>query len=386
MKITILSNFGTPARGVSPYSDLLVESISLLGLEVNAVDYKEAYPHWLSPSVIPRGGVSDPKYLVHYLKPSTWIKFCEQADEVVHIQYWTQFGAYYLYYICNRLAKLGKKTVITIHNPEPHESLPVFGWYEKKMISAANRIIVHTQGGLDLLKGSNSDWSEKTVVIPHGVRMQTQASGSAKLREKSSGANAPYILMFGNIRKYKGTDILLKAWAKIANHYPDYSLVIAGRLWGQEGGLLKRLANTLLGGRNYARNIAQLLESGASNRVSAKLGFVADQELDCLIESATLAIFPYQKFAGQSGAAALAAGAGIPIVVSDIEGLIELAIDKTYVASPLSIDSLASVISDKLSNMDSQARSRQIEKARASSWPVVASKHMQVYESLLSSQ
>ncbi|MEP1469843.1 MAG: glycosyltransferase [Halieaceae bacterium] len=378
LKVTLLSNFGLPIRGVSPYSSMLLSALKKYrdDFVVTAIDYRSAYPTFASPNPSALDLDSDRKSDVHYASPKSWRKFCTEAEDVVHIQYWTQFGAYYLLYICKYLRKLGKKSILTVHNPVAHETLFLLGRFEKALFRSVDCVIVHTEKGAEILREATANTEPpRVVVIPHGIKLVPA------IEDKPQQS---YILMFGNIRKYKGTDILLDAWEQIFEDFPDYKLILAGRIWGQGGGMIRRFMNQLLGGSEFSSDILRRLSRANEINIEPRIGFIEEEELDELILSASICVFPYREFSGQSGAASLAAGAGIPIVTSDLPGLSALNIDSTYIVSPLNPASLAKTLAECLKKDGATARSLQREIAENYSWERVAKAHLELYREVAS--
>ena len=138
--ITILSNFNEPIRGVSSYSDKLFKALQNDNrITLDNCDYKAAYPlaESANDTITPAA--------LHYLKPWTWFKLVKVTSNLLHIQYWTQFQAYYLYFIVKKRRCLNAKTIITIHNPLPHESLWPLSFFEYYLFKSIFRWICKVQ-------------------------------------------------------------------------------------------------------------------------------------------------------------------------------------------------------------------------------------------------
>jgi beta-1,4-mannosyltransferase len=102
---------------------------------------------------------------------------------------------------------------------------------------------------------------------------------------------------FGLIRRYKGVDRLLRAFATLPG---DYSLVVAGRPSSPE------LADTL----------AEL--AAADPRVELKLAYLTDEELVQVASMAELVVLPYREM-HNSGGALTALSLDRPVLVPDNE-------------------------------------------------------------------
>jgi glycosyltransferase involved in cell wall biosynthesis len=115
------------------------------------------------------------------------------------------------------------------------------------------------------------------------------------------------IIYFGNIRPYKGVDILIKSFATIVTELPETTLVIAGKPW--------------ISWDPFEKMIESL---GLSSKIKTKLYRITSKEISLLFSSADLLILPYMNFEAQSGPGRLALGYGLPMVVTDVGGLPEL--------------------------------------------------------------
>jgi len=115
------------------------------------------------------------------------------------------------------------------------------------------------------------------------------------------------ILAFGKWGTYKRLELLLEAFAQIADRVPDAELVVGGGDHPKTPGY-----------------IAETAARYASDRIRF-LGYVDEEKIADVFQSASLAVMPYTSSAGSSGVAHLAAQYGLPIVASDIRDFKELA-------------------------------------------------------------
>jgi glycosyltransferase involved in cell wall biosynthesis len=141
------------------------------------------------------------------------------------------------------------------------------------------------------------------------------------------------VLAFGNIRPYKGLDTLLLALRRMLDSGREANVIVAGQPWGDFG--------------EYERIIE---EQGLQDHVRTELEFLPEDRIAELFSAADLAAFPYHKFDGQSGAAALALSFGTAIIVSDTGGLPELVGDERAVVPAGDPAALAERLSAVLSN------------------------------------
>jgi glycosyltransferase involved in cell wall biosynthesis len=129
------------------------------------------------------------------------------------------------------------------------------------------------------------------------------------------------VLFVGRIRKYKGLDLLAKAWPLVAN--PKKSLTVAGK--GADSSRLREVG-------------ANIVDKWLSN-----------SEIEDLIRSSKLVVLPYIE-ASQSGVIAIAHSLSTPVVVTPVGGLIDqISVGKNgLIARTISPESLAETIEQAL--------------------------------------
>lgn len=335
---------GQPVRGVSPYVDSLVEALKGIAvLENDVLDYKSMYPRAIHPARV--SGVGPGK--LHWAQPWTW--WVKERPDVVHVQHWTVAMAPMLIGIVQMLRMRSVPVVLTIHNPVAHENNPSFG-LDRFLWKLCDRVIVHGPRGRAVLERAGVD-PHRIEVIPHGIMTGRTPSFSRRTDE---------VILFGNLRGYKGVDVLLDAWPSVAERLPGVRLRVVGRIWDR-----------------------RLLDHQSLNRSDIRLDaqFVGDQDLVEIVSQATLAVFPYERFSSQSGACCFAIGNGTPVLVTDVGELPMIAGEDAAVVRPGDSKELADRIIGLMS--DPAARTglaeRQARNADRMSWPVIAKMHSQVY-------
>jgi len=385
--VLLVCQFGLPVRGLSPYCNTLLEALQAeQDLYVKPVDYRAAYPGILHPAV--RTGALSPPGKLHWGNPLSWRRVAQIDADIIHLQYWLAPMSCYLAPLVSMAKRAGKRIVITVHNPSMHESLRWTTLFENKLLNQADALVVHDARGATALQERFSIMPERIHIIPHGVCV----SSSPVLFKTSDYAllgldpGRRYVCIFGNLRGYKGIDVLLDAWSKVVEKLVDVDLVIAGRFWAGQSGVGARLVAKMLGTDRDEKRLRSILSlPGLTNRVHLFEGFQSDESIDALIRLSELAVFPYVRFNSQSGATCRAAGQGCPVLVSDVGGLPDLAIDTSWVVNAGDADELASALVEKLSQPgDLQVnRELQLERTRAYAWPMIASAHAALYRRLI---
>lgn len=349
----MLSQFGEPVRGVSPYSDKLISEISRNDeLEVRQIDYKSPFPSFLHPA---RAETAKNVGDLSWWNPFSWLRLANSNFDLIHIQHWLSPMSAYLLPLAWLSRKKGKKIVITVHNPEPHEHSFGFGLIESLLYRNVDAVIVHTGGGQSLINKCTKG-NARVFVIPHGIDFKNQRIAldrNKSLNDLGLSEDGKYISIFGNLRGYKGIGLLLDVWDSVSSNSPEFKLIIGGRLWGGENFLSKIMAN-LLGLRKESDVIRKKLKNLIDKKkVIYFPGFLSDESIDSLIVASEFCVFPYERFESQSGAACRAVGMSTPVLVTNVGGLPELAIDESWVAERSSFESLSSKLKIKILDSNS---------------------------------
>lgn len=192
----------------------------------------------------------------------------------------------------------GVRIAWTLHNLRDHEnrSPTIDKIFSRNMARRADRIICHSQQALNEASDYFGLQKEKYTVIPHGnyrgwyKSEQTRADARAQLGIPKENS---VIVAFGEIRPYKNTLELIKAFQQIDD--PKLSLLIAGRC-----------KNSL-----YKERIEKA--ANKDPRIQYHFRFIDDDDVQTFLNAADLFALPYTNIL-TSGAALLAMSFGLPII------------------------------------------------------------------------
>ena len=183
------------------------------------------------------------------------------------------------------------------------------GFYNKffinRVLSSADVIIATTEAYANkspFLK----DYKDKIVIIPNGINIE-EATTAHTQQECRNMLGLPYdahiILFFGSLVRYKGPDILLKAFKTVKKEFPKAKLIFAGR-----GEMFDELNN-------------HALKLNLVNDVIFT-GFVEEDKKPLYFKAADIFCLPSTTMAESFGIVNLEAMAsGIPIVASNLGGI-----------------------------------------------------------------
>jgi glycosyltransferase involved in cell wall biosynthesis len=240
------------------------------------------------------------------------------------------FIAMSLGFIIRRLKKKPACPVIVItHNVIPHEKKPGWKSMSRYLLSACDGYIVLSASLLDDLK----IFTDSTIkgFIPHPVY---DHFGEVVDRNEAADRlgldpSLRYLLFFGMIRKYKGLDLLIRAFAKMRYRVPDLRLIVAGEFYSGE--------------KEYMDLIN---ESGAGDKVIIRDHFIPSGKVRYYFSLADLVTQPYRT-ASQSGVSQVAYHFGVPMLVTDVGGLAEIVPHmKVGYVTPVDEHTIAEAITD----------------------------------------
>lgn len=279
------------------------------------------------------------------------------------------------------VAKIFKIPIVyTAHNVLPHDASESeargMKWAYGKLYAYASHIIVHSEDSRATITALFSPPEQKMSVIPHGNYVFAESdevrSKDISRRYLKLGVENRYILAFGTIRPYKGTEDLLDAFAEIASKFTDTHLLIAGKPIGQD-------PNDL---------IAHIERLNLENRVIFRPDYIALEDIAHYFEACDIAAYPYHAIY-QSGALQLAYAFARPVVATQVGAFPETvdAGKNGLLVPPRDPKQLAAALSHLLSAPSTQLdemgkHSRHLADTRYA-WPSVAKSTLAIYEKLL---
>jgi len=241
------------------------------------------------------------------LQPMAWARARAAAvaaeAEAWLIPYWTWAWAglwLFLLRTANR-----PPAVAVVHNPSDHDGRSLHRVAARLVLGRCGGLFTHAANLADSLRRSYPDPPVASHPLPPPA---VEPLGDRTTARESLGLppNGRVALFFGFIRPYKGVDLLLEALA-----HPDvrdsWHAVVAGEAWGGDGDRLRALHDRL----------------GLHGRVSLRLGYVPETELEVYLAAADVIVLPYRS-GSQSAVAPRALAHGLPVLSTDVGGLSEV--------------------------------------------------------------
>jgi len=181
---------------------------------------------------------------------------------------------------------------------------------------------------------------ERIEVIPNGIdpdqfEVQEGREAEQRLRKRFGIERSPFVLFLGRLNEIKGPDLLLDAFARIADKFPELHLVFAG----PDGGMLATLRATC-----ERRSLSQKVHF---------VGYLDVAEKVVALRAATLLAIPSRQEA--MSLVVLEAGiVGTPVLFTSSCGLDEVSRRGAGAMVGVSESAIADGLSLSLSNPDSR--------------------------------
>lgn len=378
-KITLIGTL-PPVKGLSPYCQELLKSLSKK-MKVEFVGFKKLYPDFLYPGGTkvrdwnekpPELKNAKIRIILTYYNLCSWIwAGLTIKGDIIHAQWWSHVLAP-IYFVILSICKVrGKKIVITVHNVVPHENNGINNFLNRIVLVFGDNFIAHNDKNKENLSNLYHIPQEKISVIPHGILEPVSIKGISKKEAREYlkvPQNKRIILHFGNIRDYKGLDVLLNSLKFIAKEIRDVLLIIAGQPWV-----------------NWKKYEKIIKENNLEDYIVKKLDFIPPSEVEYYYSASDIVVLPYKYFDSQSGIGALALPFKKPLIVTDVGGLPDFIRDERALARANDAEDLAEKIIDILKNETLLSKlEKDSEKVRERfQWNKLAKETLGVYEDMV---
>jgi beta-1,4-mannosyltransferase len=255
---------------------------------------------------------------------------------------------------------LGYRIVWTVHQVFPHESLDrdLEGRGARLLARACDLLVAHDEWTAKHVRSELGTPSNRVAIVPHGSYVDVYPNGRPRgeVRKELGLPQEGFVfLCFGELRKYKGIELLLGAFSLTSAL--DARLLVAGNAKIPSIGSAVRDA------------------SAKDSRVVSLLGFVPKEKVAEIFHACDAAVLPRGE-PGTSGSLILALSMGLPVVAADVPTTRELTRDGEagWLFRPHNASSLGAALERASSDAaDARARGRRaFEIAEALEWSEIA--------------
>lgn len=288
--------------------------------------------------------------------------------DVYHIQtYKNLYVEVFLFFIAKRYCRA---VVTTVHNVLPHTISKNDRKLHQMWYKVSDALIAHNEATKACLIKEFPFTSSKVFVIPHGAN--TVRKGKGKNNSKSD--NRVNFLLFGQLRPYKGVDILIRAITYLSAE------------------TRARIRVTIAGNQQPKEDRTDYVELIRRYQVEDCVDFqkrrVPDEKLPVIFGAADFCLFPYREIYG-SGALLMAYTYNKPVIASDVPAFIE---ETAHGRTGLlfengNLEDLARRIEEavfmKQEDIDSYKKAVSALVREKYNWEISAAKLMEVYENVV---
>lgn len=380
MKIAMVTSWPPRWCGIATYSENLAEALRQAGADVHIVSHTDGG----------RPGESNVRPVIDQARPD-WHRALHRAVEeidpdIVHIQH--EFGLYTFFKTPGvydfeprnafelalpmfRWRAAGRPCVVTYHSVFSRLTFEEALYYDHLMgLAAAN--IVHEPYQREYLPYNLGRVPDNVFAIPHGAGRNRPDKGRVAAAKAGLGvAGRPVLGMMGWWEPNKGFERVIRLWPEIVREIPDAVLILAGAV----------RPGSPTGPREAEKYLAEIAASPARDSIKVVSDiFSKEAYLDVLAAFDVMAL-PYH-FASQSGNLAHAYQAGVPVIVSALEGL-KSSVEASGAGMVVGDDRqlreaiLLLLRNSGLRRRYSQAAARYVREVAA--WDRVARRHLEVY-------
>ncbi len=276
-----------------------------------------------------------------------------ERPDAIHFQ-WTPLAVIDQFFI-PQFRKIAP-TVLTVHDSSPFNNNPSAALQRigaVKIMGKFDSLIVHTEHARSTLGRYGLD-PAKINRIPHGVLDAPVVKINDGSNQNVSNDDTVNMLLFGQVKPYKGLDILIEALAKLdAATKSKCRLNVVGRPQMEMQPLFDRAK-----------------ELGVDDRISYDLRFIDDAEIPGIFLSNQIMVMPYREI-DASGVLMISLAVGRPIIASRIGLFKELLEEDTHalLIDQSKPEELAAAITKLVNDADLRRRMGEQVKALSDSIP-----------------
>lgn len=306
-----------PLRGgLSTYNQLLATKLKEQGHTVRIVTFSLQYPSILFPgktqySTDPKPQDIDIEVSLNSVNPFNWLrlgrKLKKEKPDLVIFRYWMPFMGPSLGTLGRIIRKNNHTKVVAIaDNIIPHEQRFFDAPFTKYFVNSCDGFVTMSEAVLSDLRTFTTDKPAGYNPHPMYESFGPQLDKAVAREKLGLDEGGKYLLFFGFIRKYKGLDVLLQAFADKRIQAAGIKLIIAGEYYDKPD--------------EYQAIIA---EHNLENALVQANDFIPDSEVSMYFSAADMVVQTY-KTATQSGVTQIAYYYHNPMLVTDVGGLAEL--------------------------------------------------------------
>ncbi len=362
--------------GLATFNERLARELQQMGHEVVLYTFTLQYPSFLFPGKSQFTDAPRPAGLqilrkINSINPINWWlvgnSIRKQKPDLLLFKFWLPLMGPCFGTIARRTKANGYTKVVSIlDNVIPHERRMGDVAFTKYFVKSCDAFLTMSDTvTADLRK---FEFQKPMIQNPHPLYDnfgEAVPMDEAK-RKLNLDPACHYILFFGFIRKYKGLDLLLEAFADERLTKLPLKLIVAGEFYENEKPYLD-LINT----------------TGIAGDVILKTDFIEEEEVKQYFSAVDVVVQPY-KSATQSGVTQIAYQFNKPMIVTKVGGLPELVPDGKV---GLCVEPNSKAIADAIlsffqNNLSKKFEAGILEEKKRFSWRKFATDIMTLFQQL----
>ncbi len=303
--------------GIAHFTEKTVEGLAGRGHDVVPVNFWRQYPTLLFPGETQYDSADDASAVVgeaprllDSLNPLTWLRTAQhlrqRGSDAVVFQYWMPFFAPAYGIVARLLRWAGIPSFAVVHNALPHERHFGDEGLSRFFFQACDGLIVMSDEVKSDIHGLGADAPIQQINHPIYNTFGDPLPRSEARGQLDLPGDAPVLLFFGFVRRYKGLHVLLEALPQVVEHLPDVRLVVAGEIYDDKA---------------FYESIVE--KHQLSSYLHLHDGYVSDEDVAVYFSAADVVVQPYVS-ATQSGVAKIAYHFERPLIMTDVGGLAEM--------------------------------------------------------------
>jgi glycosyltransferase involved in cell wall biosynthesis len=373
-RIALLGPLAPWRGGLAQYLALLGEAL-MPHAEVRGVTFTRQYPGIFFPGKSQFDPAAEkPAFPVETrldsIGPWSWRRTAATleafAPGAVILKWWMPFFAPSFASSVAPLRRKGTRVVLVCDNLVPHEKRPFDRALSDWMLRESDGYLVMSESVERDLQRLKPGAPYRRVAHPLYAQFDRGRWTRATARKHLGLApDAEVALFFGYVRRYKGLDTLLEAWARVRSRRAA-TLIVAGDFYEDPAPY---------------RALAAAAGDGAVRMLE---GYRPDEEVEALFKASDVAVLPYRS-GTQSGVTHVAFALGVPVITTDVGGLAETVTpDRTgLVVPPGNPEALAAeVVRFFEQGLAPRMRAAVDEVKRTHAWDVLAARTLELVDAL----
>lgn len=303
--------------GISSFNERLAEAFQARGHKVIILTFTFQYPRFLFPGTTQITKRPKPEGLeiirsIHTLSPFNWIRAARilyrLQPDIVFVRYWTPFLAPALGSVLRRFRKKNKQAriIALTDNIIPHEARFWDRLLTRYFLNSVTAAITLSQKVCQEIAALQHSLKRViTLAHPlydHGGPLRTRQEARVYLKVPQE---APVLLFFGFIRKYKGLALALEALALLKKQCPEVRLLVAGEFYEDP---------------KFYKDLVKKLD--IAEQLIWRTHFIANEDIGYYFSACDAVLQPYLS-ASQSGITPLSLYYERPVLATRVGGLAE---------------------------------------------------------------